>query len=251
MSDEMLEPEPAAPDNGNDAEFDPIIVKIPIDDDDVRYLLKFKGERPKLDYKSAYDDSEKRDAVEIVKDIVAMANTEGGFIVLGAENNGAIRGLSDDQAVAVDDAKIVSRLQNYLGTTLDIHVSHHTLDAKKIAVVAVSRAIRVPLIFLKDGQYGHPSREVFRVGDVFVRHSSKSERWNQEDVLRLTQRVVERERNIWLRTVLPDIHAAFGITAAMFAEHGGAAALPTAQAVLLQDAEQFTDVVKDILRRNR
>jgi hypothetical protein len=242
---------PALPSPSFEAEFDPIIVKIPLDDAYLRYLLAFRGERPKLDYKVAYDDSEKGDQVEIIKDIVAIANTEGGFIVLGANDDGTAVGLVVNQANAVDDSKISTRLQNYLGVLTPIHVSSHEIDGTRLAVISVSKASDVPLVFAKSGQYGTPTREVFRAGDVFVRHSSRSERWNQEDVRRMTERMVERRREEWLRTVLPDLHMAFGITAELFGKQNASAAPPTPQAVLLQDADHFADAVKDILRRNQ
>lgn len=233
-----------------DAEFDPIIVKIPIDDDDLRYLLSFKGERPKLDFKSAYDDAAKKDTVGIVKDIVAMANTEGGYIVLGAGNDGRACGLAAKQADAVDDAKIASRLSSYLGASVEIHVSHHTLDELALVVITVPRA-RQLLVFEKDGQYANPAHAEFRAGDVFVRHSSKSERWNQEDVRRITQRIVAREREVWLRTVLPDIQKALGLTAEAIRTSTALHQPQSVQAVLLQDEEHFASSLNDILRRSR
>lgn len=236
--------------SADEAEFDPIIVKIPIDDEDLRYLLSFKGERPKLDFKSAYDDASKKDTVGVVKDIVAMANTEGGFIVLGAENDGRACGLASTQADAVDDAKIASRLSSYLGASVEIHVSHHKLDGLALVVITVPRGHQL-LVFEKDGQHSKPAHAEFRAGDVFVRHSSKSERWYQEDVRRITQRIVAREREVWLRTVLPDIQKALGLTAEALRTSTALAPPQSVQALLLQDEDHFARSLNDILRRNR
>jgi hypothetical protein len=81
----------------------------------------------------------------------------------------------------------------------------------------------------------------FRAGDVFVRHGSSSERWNQSDVQAIYARVVERERERWLREAVPELRRAFSAVL----PDGGAAALPMdAGALVVQDAETFEQTIR-------
>ena len=58
----------------------------PLNDELLRQLVDAGEERPDLDYKSSVDLAEKRDTVELVKDIAAIANTRTGVIILGVND---------------------------------------------------------------------------------------------------------------------------------------------------------------------
>ena len=51
--------------------------------------LKAKRESKLIDFKSAFDPESTGDWCELVKDIVAMANSGGGAIVIGLDNSGS------------------------------------------------------------------------------------------------------------------------------------------------------------------
>lgn len=56
-------------------------------------LLLRRRESAKLDYKVGYNGSQ-GDRIELTKDLVAMANTAGGYVVLGVEDDGSLRALA-------------------------------------------------------------------------------------------------------------------------------------------------------------
>lgn len=75
-------------------------------------------ERKDLDYKAAnaWDESDKKACCEIVKDILGMANTDGGYVVIGvAEEQGVFKwtGLTADQLATWDTSRLNRFLQNY------------------------------------------------------------------------------------------------------------------------------------------
>ena len=116
------------------------------------------------------------------------------------------------------------------------------IDAPPKRIRRFSRIAHERRKVLELGQDGTPSR---RVADVFVRHGSKSEKWNQDDVREINTRVVAREKERWLADVLPDIRAA--ISAAPV--QPTIAQLDPA-AVVRTDAETFERTITSIVRRS-
>jgi hypothetical protein len=60
---------------------------LPLNVDTLERLLNEGGERAELDFKRMCNLSERRDVVELSKDIGAM-QIKGGYIVIGADDNG-------------------------------------------------------------------------------------------------------------------------------------------------------------------
>lgn len=54
-----------------------------ITDKDIETLLEVKSETPNLDYKEAlvWDRNHKDERLDIIKDVLAMANTQDGFYI--------------------------------------------------------------------------------------------------------------------------------------------------------------------------
>ena len=231
------------------AAYDPIIVEPNLTLERFAELIYRRRESAKLDYKAGYTGSQE-ERVELTKDLVAMANTAGGYIVVGIENDGKPCGLTSAQLAALDEAKLRGQVVSYLGTSIDMFVDAPvTFDGLQYGVVTVLRSALSPLVFVKDGQYSTPKglRQVFRSGDVFVRHGSASERWNQNDVQVLLARAVERERERWLREVLPDVRQ---LMAALLGDRPVQAAPVDARTHLHEDAETFERTLRDLFRRH-
>lgn len=231
------------------AEFDPIVVEAKLTVEKVEELIRRKRESAKLDYKQEWDPQRNRDVVELAKDLVSMSNTAGGYVVIGLGDGGEEIGLSREQVEKLDEATLRAQVESFIGTPLELFLDKTVVyDAKRYAVITVLRSPRSPLVFQKIGQYaeagpGTKPSIVFREGDVFVRHGSASEKWNQEDVRVIYGRVVGREKEKWLADVLPDVRKL--IQAASLAPP----AAPTPQELLKSDAETFERALKGLPRR--
>jgi predicted HTH transcriptional regulator len=232
------------------AEFDPIVVEPQLTEQKVAELVTRKRESAKLDYKQEWDPQRRRDVIELIKDLVAMANTAGGYVVIGLGDAGEEVGLQDAQVEILDEATLRAQTQSHLGVALELFLDKTiSYGGKRYAIVTVLRSSRSPIVFAKDGQYPDPAganRTVaaFRQGDVFVRHGSASERWNQDDVRTIYGRVVDREKERWLAEVVPDVRRL--IEAAM---GGRAPVVRTPEELLRGDAETFERELREILRR--
>src|SRR5918995_4986354 len=93
-------------------------------------LIGLQREEDSLDYKSSYDLTGRRatkDKLSMVADVVAMANTSGGYIVLGLDEDrsGAIaayqpNGIHEDHLEALDITKLVDQIENYLNVPVSV-----------------------------------------------------------------------------------------------------------------------------------
>src|SRR5216683_698168 len=152
-------------------------------------LLDLQGERDWLDYKRQCDLSSARGLVEFAKDVGAMMIT-GGYIVVGADDNGQPTG-DVDHLELFDPATLHAKLAKYLGRPFEIRSATHDYHGQSYALVYAVPHLDGFCVFERDGSYqdGKGQITVFRAGDVFARHGTRSERWNQRDIPMIKQRL--------------------------------------------------------------
>ena len=68
--------------------------------------LQTSSESPEVDFKERFDASNNKDWVEIIQDIMAMANSAGGVIVFGLNNQGrpVATGTTAEEIIQIDPA---------------------------------------------------------------------------------------------------------------------------------------------------
>jgi len=133
---------------------------------------------------------ETRDRVELAKDVGAM-QVDGGYIVIGADEHGKPTGhLNPKLAALLDESVIRKKLIKYLPEPLEIRAATHRIGDHLVAVIFVGPNPAGMVVFRADGNY--TGGQAFREGDVFVRHGTSSERWQQHDIARIYARAVER-----------------------------------------------------------
>lgn len=188
----------------------------------VEELIAVQTELKWLDYKRECDLADTYERVEFAKDSGAM-QIAGGYRLIGVDDDGTVVGLAPGAAGQFDEAKLRGKLDKYLGSGYDVRSAVHTVDVgsgpKEIAIVWMPPHPDSCNVFRVDGNYvdghGKPQR-AFREGDVYARHGSKSERWNQADRAEANRNRDMRARDQW-RAEMSDefqkaLHAA--ITAA-------------------------------------
>src|SRR4051812_10701539 len=86
----------------------PILTQSKIDQ-----LAQSENESAQIDFKSEFDTDSKKDWCEILKDIVAMANTRGGIIVVGVADDGQPSGADLLKRPRIDPAKVTDKIASY------------------------------------------------------------------------------------------------------------------------------------------
>ncbi|MFD1722535.1 helix-turn-helix domain-containing protein [Amnibacterium endophyticum] len=176
----------------------------------LRSLLAQGVETPELDYKATWSVDERHDLVELAKDVAAIeALPSGGYILIGANDDGAPSGLFNEPAPgAFDEQKVRSRLISVLGEPLDLTVGLHVLNDHWFLLLGVGAHVSGFRIMDRDGQYQDrldKQKTLWRAGDVFVRRGTSSERWNYHEARDLVERVIEQRKEQWRADVFATI----------------------------------------------
>lgn len=175
--------------------------------------LKAKRESKYVDFKALFDPSSKGDWCEIIKDIVAMANTDGGVIIIGLNNDSTPSG-KDVRAVLEIDTSVVTdkihRYTEYQFSEFEIHECDK--EARQLAAIVIF-GIPVPMVFQKPGTYilqDGRQKTAFSKGTLYFRHGAKSEPGNMQDLQKVIERNLGNVRREWLKGVRKVIQAPRG-----------------------------------------
>jgi hypothetical protein len=232
-----------------------VVVEPILTEEKLRSLLAEQHEQSSLDFKRSLDlaatASGRRDTVELAKDVAAMqSEPAGGYLVVGADDHGAaVPDLTPQLARHFDEATVRQKLARYLAEPFTVRCAVHQIDGNTVALIYVGPSDHGWCIFRADGDYEDPpgtKRTVFRIGDVFVRHGTSSERWQDADRHRLTEQLIARRKESWrleLRSEL-EVVAQGDLSARKLEE------LPSSAVTWKLDAEGFDQLVTELMRRN-
>jgi len=163
--------------------------------------LKAKRESKYVDFKRSFDPSSAGEWCELIKDIVAMANSGGGVILVGLDNGGAPSGADVTALIGTDHAVIVDKIHKYTGYQFnDVEVHETKKGESTIAVIEIA-PVKIPIIFQNVGTYEtSPGKQktAFSRGTIYFRHGAKSEPGTTEDIRAVIERQLEVIRSEWL-----------------------------------------------------
>ena len=131
-------------------------------------ILHRNFESKDLDYKGpiGWDSRDKKACCELVKDIMAMANTHGGYIVIGiAELDHGFRldGVSIEQAGTFESSEICRFVQKYADPPINVRVQKVTSAGLRFVILEVPRFTDTPHICQRDFP------EVLRDRELYIR----------------------------------------------------------------------------------
>jgi hypothetical protein len=207
----------------------------------VEKAVTAKRESKWVDFKSEFDPESTGDWCELVKDIVAMANSGGGAIVVGLDNGGAPSKIDVTAVLDLDHAKFVDKIRKYTGFEfgeLEVHEAKKQGDT--VAVIEIS-AVKVPMVFTEVGAYevataGKQKQKVaFSRGTVYFRHGAKSEPGTTEDIRNVIERQLEVVRGEWLDGVRKVVRAPQGSVVTVFSGEVRESNSPEATPIRLVD----------------
>jgi len=182
----------------------------PLSDKACKTLLLVRRESRPLDFKELFDPNNNGDWCEIIKDLVAMANTDGGYLIVGARNDGSSSG-TDLQAVAsIDQALVVDKIAKYTDVQPEeVNLRHFAHKGIERVIFHVGEA-DAPIVFVRPGTYQVSPRKqktAFGKGTLYFRHGSKSEPARQADIRRAFEGMLARKRREMLADVRKVIQA--------------------------------------------
>jgi hypothetical protein len=205
----------------------------------INSALLANSESSIIEFKIGFDIGDLHDWCEIIKDIIAIANTDGGVIIIGLDGSGIPVGMSDVPLLALDPADITNKIYKYTGyqfSEFELTICEKT-GQNLIAIVIQN--VPIPIVFEKTGSYeieGGKTKTAFNNGTVYFRHGAKSEPGNLYDLQRAFEKRLESTREIWFSNIKQVIEAPLGATFVTIP--------PTTKVSLLQgDTSQVVKIV--------
>lgn len=177
----------------------------------IENVLCADSELDELDFKQAFNPNAPGDWLELIKDIVAISNSGGGYIVIGCLNNGHPDGVPNELLPALDSAIIDAKIFNYTGVhPKSITATAHQKDDKTIVAVRIAES-EYPMPFIKVGTYsvdgGKGQKTAFNQGNLYFRHSAKSEPAHADDIRKFVDRKIAQVKEFWLAGIRQVVEA--------------------------------------------
>lgn len=186
----------------------------------VRSLLASKAEAETIEFKAAFDPKENAQWCELLKDILAIGNTEGGAILFGLSDDGTPSRAEIAQILSLDLAVVSDKVYAYTGVyATGFEIVGGTRDGAALAILRIPM-FPVPLIPTRPGTYALSNGKqqcAFSKGVLLVRHGPKSEPANTEDLSQIIRRRLRQDRRQWLAGLRRVVEAPPGSTLAIVA----------------------------------
>jgi hypothetical protein len=195
----------------------------------LQVALAADAETASIEFKSSFDPSQPSAWPELIKDIVAMANSGGGALIIGLDDHGRPTGHDVSHLLQLDPADFTNKLHRYTGYQFS-EFSLHSLNkaGSTLLGIAVSTT-RTPLVFEKPGTYdiGDGNQKIaFREGSLYFRHGAKSEPANNDDIRTAFEKGLQSARQELLKNVRQVVEAPVGSTIVTVMPSEDEAALP-------------------------
>jgi len=176
-------------------------------------VISAKRESKHMEFKEKFDPNIARDWCEIIKDIVAMANSGGGTIVIGVRDDGSSSGGDVSAILRIDPAQVTDKIAKYTNEQFDKFAMHEAdREGCKVAILQVE-CLPIPMVFTHPGTYdagGGKHETAFSRGTIYFRHGAKSEPGNSTDLRASIEREITRVKKSWLGNIKKVVNAPVG-----------------------------------------
>lgn len=158
---------------------------------------RLSKETSDVEFKATVNPKDLKDQFKLVKSIVAMANSGGGIILLGVDNDGnPVSGFDSDALISqLEPAKISDQIEKYTKAQIDFEIMRYVKGGGEVVAIVIEPS-RMPVVFAKTGESGvGPDREtVFQEGTIYFRRGAKSVPGDSEMLRRWIERRLDEER---------------------------------------------------------
>ena len=161
-------------------------------------------ETRQLDFKQQFDPNSAVDWSNIVKDIIAMANSGGGILVFGVADDGSIAGFDKNIVLEIDSATISDKIYSYTGENFS---DFKILEVKRSRAIFASILVlgsETPITFTRNGAdilVKGKQRPAFVKGIIYFRHGAKSEPADTSDIRSAFNKRLNRIRKSWFEGI--------------------------------------------------
>lgn len=165
------------------------------------FLLAYAEEDDRVDYKRSLDIDSDKEWLSLTKDISALANTRGGYLVFGVnDQDKEIVGLTKKiEGVLRDANNLQSKINSYLDPEVStIRSKAFRMDGRMIVVLYVPQSFNVTHIIKKDGVIYKQSKNpktILNKGTFYVRRSASNHLGDSRDFDDIVERRIDQFRD--------------------------------------------------------
>src|ERR1039457_6377365 len=136
----------------------------------VEKALAAKRESKHIEFKRSFDPASIGEWCEVIKDIVAIANSGGGIIVFGLDSDGVPAGVPVEAIRNIDPADVSNKISKYIGSAdLQFEIRDLEKEGQPLEAFLVAPLL-IPVVFQRPGTYDVGSgkhRTAFAAGTVY------------------------------------------------------------------------------------
>ncbi len=169
----------------------------PLTDEALQVTLNLREETTLVDFKVAFHTHEEREWLEITKDVMAFANTYGGYLVFGVKDGTyELVGLEEPTVkVLRDPNQLMQKINRYVEPPVtSLRSRSIAIDSRTYVVVLVPASLGHTHVVSKDGAFKFPSGEervVLRQGTCYVRRSAGNHLVDSHDLDAIISRRID------------------------------------------------------------
>ena len=176
----------------------------PTDQELVELGKSSEKESRRLDFKEQFDISSAADWANVVKDIIAMANSDGGVLVFGITDDGQHSAFDKDVVLKIDPAVISDKIHAYTGENFsEFKIVELKRGHKSLAAILIAQS-DTPIAFTRNGADAPvkgKQKPIFLKGTIYFRHGAKSEPGDTADIKKAIDRILNKTRKSWFEGV--------------------------------------------------
>ncbi len=173
---------------------------------EAKELLLRKNESKNLDYKEKFnwDNALKSEKGQVIKDIIAMFNTQdGGKIVFGVRDKDfEFIGLSKEDFESFDSTKINDLLHNYTDPEYSCLIYKFNIDEKYVVIIDVPEFKELPVI-CKNNLHSQDNKLILQEGQIYIRTEKATTEVisSSEQMREFLNRAIRRKSNELLENI--------------------------------------------------
>lgn len=208
---------------------------------DLQKAITARRESRSVEFKETFDPGSAGEWCELVKDIVAIANSGGGYLLFGVKRNGVPSGWDPKPVLDLDPAHITDKVKAYTGEEFSEFEMQEAVKSDQTIAIPIVKSVGVPMVFTQPGTYSvaqGKQKTAFSRGTVYFRHGAKSEPANSQDLRDCIEREVEHNRRSWLKNIRKVVNAPAGHHVSVLPPEVIESFLPTAHPIRIVDDPQ-------------
>lgn len=134
-------------------------------------------EDDEIEYKEKYENGSKEAKAKYAKEMAALYNYGGGYLIFGVNDNRELAGLKNFEEP--DNASIVDDLNGYFSPAIRFQSKSVSIDGKLFFIIYVEKRKSIPTVCIK----GH--QEVIKEATIYWRYAAQSSPIRSGDLISL------------------------------------------------------------------